>query len=402
MIDQLPRPPSRQQRRPGGIVRKRQTLQRLFALWLPLAAPRAFAQRDDGTVAIGFAGPLSGSSAKVGRGQQHAIELALDDINAHGPRINGRKASFKLLAGDDRGDERTAVLVADYLVRSQVAAVIGHWNTAASLAAAPIYGAAGIPQVAPGSTGRQFTAEGRPGAFRIVGHDDDGGAYAASHVARALELKRVAVISDDTGFGRNLATTFIRGLHDNGMSVVAQEIVSAKTSDFNQQLGRIQPKNPQLLFFAGLGAQAAILARNMRRMRIDATLMAADGTAGPLFIELAGSDGVGTLALAPGQSEEKMPGWKNFEKKYHAQHQEDIDRFAPFAYDAAQVLAAAMQAANSTEGAKVTAALHAIRYNGLTGAIAFDAQGNLRNAAYTLYVLLQGKWMPVRSFGGSG
>lgn len=380
---------------------KRLTLQRLFALGLPLLAPpRAFAQQEDGTVAIGFAGPLSGSSAKVGRSQQHAVELALQEINARNARIGGRRLTFKLISGDDRGDARTAALIADYLVRSRVAAVIGHWNSAASLAAAPIYAAAGIPQIAPGSTGRQLTAEGHPGVFRIVGHDDDGGAYAGSHVARTLALQRVTVIEDDTAFGRDLAASFIRSLHDNGMSVAAHESVSAKTSDFNQQLGRIQTRNPQLVFFAGLGAQAAILARNMRRMRIDATLMAADGTAGPLFIELAGPDGVGTLALSPGLPEEKMPGWKAFEKKYRAQYSEDIERFAPFAYDAAQVLAAAALAANSTEGPRLTAALHAIHYNGLTGTIAFDEQGNLRNAAYTLYVLLQGKWMPVRNFGG--
>ncbi|WP_432240494.1 branched-chain amino acid ABC transporter substrate-binding protein [Herbaspirillum robiniae] len=383
------------------MMRKRRTLQGLAALGLAaLASPRVLAQQDD-AVAIGYAGPISGSSGKVGKSQQHAVELALQEINARGLKIGGRKIAFKLVIGDDRGDARTATLIADYLVRSRVAAVIGHWNTAASMAAAPIYAAAGIPQISPGSSARQFTAEGRPGVFRIIGHDDDGGAHAGSYAARTLESKRIAVIDDDSSFGRNLAATFIRSLHDNGMDAVAQESVNAKTSDFNQQLGRIRTKNPDLVFFAGLGAQAAILARNMRRMHIDATLMAADGTAGPLFIELAGSDGVGTLALAPGPAEEKMPGWKAFEKKYKAQFDEDIERFAPFAYDAAHVLAAAAQEANSTDGARLSAALHAIRYNGLTGSIAFDREGNLRNAGYTMYVLLQGKWMPVRGFGGA-
>ncbi|MBP0598530.1 branched-chain amino acid ABC transporter substrate-binding protein [Herbaspirillum sp. LeCh32-8] len=370
---------------------------------MPLAGTsRALARPENAVVPIGYAGPLSGSSAKAGRSQLHAIELALQEINQRAPRLNGGKVTYQLVVGDDRGDARTAALVADYLVRSQVAAVIGHWSTAASLAAAPIYAAARLPQIAPGSSGRQYTAEGFPGAFRIIGHDDDGGAYLGGYVARTLALRRVAVLEDDSLFGRNLALAFIGGLRNNGIELVAQERVSAKSSDFNQQLGRIQTKNPQLLFFAGLGAQAAILAHSMRRMRVDATLMAAGGTAGPLFIELAGVDGVGTLALAPGQQEEKMPGWKAFEKKYRAQYSEDIDRLAPFAYDAAHILAAAVQAVDSTEGPRLIAALHAMRHNGLTGVIAFDEQGNLRNAAYTLYVLMQGKWMPVHNFGGAG
>ncbi|MBO9536811.1 branched-chain amino acid ABC transporter substrate-binding protein [Herbaspirillum sp.] len=376
---------------------------RLLAACLlaPALTPAALAQEATDTIPIGFAGPLSGSSAKVGQSQLHAVELALQEINARAPRLNGRRIAYKLVIGDDRGDAQTAALIAEYLVRTRVAAVIGHWNTAASLAAAPLYAAAGIPQVAAGSSGRQYTANGLAGSFRIIGHDDDGGAYAGSYVARVLDVRRVAVIDDDTPFGRNLAVTFIRSLHDNGMNVVAQERVNAKTSDFNQQLGHIRTKNPDLVFFAGLGAQAAILARSMRRMQIHAPLMAADGTVGPLFIELAGADGDGTLGLAFGSSEDRMPGWKSFEKKYRARHSDDIERFAPFAYDAAQVLAAAIQAAGTTDGRKLADALHAIRYQGLTGTIAFDNQGNLLNATYTMYVLAQGKWMPVRSFGGT-
>lgn len=383
-------------------MRKRQTLKRLISLSLPmLALPPAFGQQDENTVLLGFAGPLSGSAAKVGKSQQHAVELALQEINARAPRIGGRKTVFKLIPGDDRGDARTAVLIAEYLVRSGVAAVIGHWNTPASLAAAPIYAAAGIPQIAAGSTGSQYTAGGLAGSFRIVGHDDDGGAYAASYVSHTLGAQRVAVIDDETSFGRNLAATFIRALQENGLDVVGRESVNAKTSDFNQQITRLRPRNPDVVFFAGLGPQAAILSRSMRRMKLEARLMAADGTVGPLFIELAGADGEGMLGLAPWASEDKMPGWKAFEKKYRAQYDEDIERFGTFAYDAAQVLAAAMQNANSADGAKVIAALHAIRYSGLTGAISFDNQGNLRNAAFTMYVLKDGKWSPVRSYGGA-
>jgi branched-chain amino acid transport system substrate-binding protein len=378
-----------------------QTLHRFAAPFLfVLLLPAALSQEADSTVLIGFAGPLSGSSAKMGQSQLHAAELALRETNAHPPRIAGKRTVFKLMPVDDRGDARTARLMAEYLVRSGVAAVIGHWNTAASLAAAPVYAEATIPQVAPGSTGHQYTANGLPTSFRIVGHDDDGGAMAGDYALRVLEARRIAVVDDDTLFGRNLAATFVRSLREHGVGPVAQESVNAKTSDFNQPLGRIRTLQPDLVFFGGLGAQAAALARSLRRMHIAAPLMAADGTVGPLFIELAGPDGEGTLGLAPGLAQEKMAGWKAFEKKYKALAEEEIEYFAPFAYDAAQVLIAAMRESNSTDGAKIAAALHAIRYNGLTGPIAFDRQGNLVNAGYSMYRLTQGKWTLVRTFGG--
>jgi branched-chain amino acid transport system substrate-binding protein len=360
------------------------------------------AQEDTQTVLLGFAGPLSGSSAKVGKGQQQAVELAIADANAHPFKIDGKKIQFKLLAQDDRGDARTATLVADYLVKAGVVAVIGHWNTAASLSAAPIYARANLAQIAPGSTGRQYTQGGSNSSFRIVGHDDEGGIYAGNYAVRTLNARRIAVIDDDTVFGRNLATQFIASLRDNGETAVARESINSKTSDFNAALSAIKSKNPDLIFFGGLGAQAATLTRSIARMQMTVPLMAADGTVGPLFIELAGADGNGTLALAPGLPQEKMNGWKAFEKKYRNGADGDIDFFAPFAYDAAQVLIAAIRQNNSLDPQRIAATLHGIRFTGLSAAISFDAEGNLNNAGYTMYQLKNQKWQALKTFGGGG
>jgi branched-chain amino acid transport system substrate-binding protein len=356
--------------------------------------------REVRLVQIGFAGPLSGSSAQMGQSQAHAVELALAEINSRGVTAGGRPLLFKLLTQDDRGDIHTATLVANYLVKSEVVAVIGHWNTAASMRAAPIYHAAGIAQIAPGSTGRQYTQNAYADSFRIVGHDDDGGRYASGFALQQLKARRVAVIHDETGFGTMLANQFMQGLQDKGGVLVAQQAISSKTSDFNAALTEVRNKDADLIFFGGLGPQAAALKLAMRRTGVNATLLAADGIVSPTFLRLTGVDGEGTFGIAPGQAQEKMAGWKKFQDKYVAAYGGPIELFAPFAYDAAYAIVAAIQQADSLEPARIAAALHNLRYKGLTGTIAFDAEGNLLNPAYTIYQVRSGKWIPVQVFGG--
>ncbi|WP_050479065.1 branched-chain amino acid ABC transporter substrate-binding protein [Herbaspirillum rhizosphaerae] len=351
-------------------------------------------------VTIGFAAPLSGPAGAVGQSQQFAIEMALAEVNAREFRVNGQQIVFNLLVQDDRGDPRAAALVADYLVRSGVVAVIGHWNTGASVVASKIYHAAGIPQIAPGSSGRIYTQAGYKNVFRIIGHDDDGGIYASRFAVQNLRARRVAVIDDDTDFGRMLANQFVKGLSQQGITPVARQSVSSKTSDFNAALNECKAQNADLIFFGGLGPQVATLTHSIRRMTPNSRLLAADGTVGPLFLHMAGADGEGTYALAWGQTQEKMNGWKKFKEKYTALHGDRIELFAPFAYDAANMIFAAIRQADSTDPKRIAATLHAMKYTGLTGVIAFDDEGNLVNPVYTVYQVQQQKWMPVQAFGG--
>jgi len=358
------------------------------ALPSPLQAASSNAVR---VVQIGFAGPLSGSSARIGKSQMHAAELALNEANARGTIIGGEPVLFKLLPQDDRGDPNTAVLVATYLVKSGVVAVIGHWHTGSSMQAAGIYNTAGIPQIAPGSSGRQYTQNGYATSFRIIGHDDDGGRFASVYALQHLKARRIAVIHDETTFGTMLAAQFIRGAQEKGGEVVTQQLISSKTSDFNAALMESGKKNADLIFFGGL-------VLSMKRMSIRAPLMAADGIVSPLFLQLTGTGGNGTFGLAPGQPQEKMTGWKKFQEKFNATYDDPIEAFSPFAYDAANMTVAAILQANSLQPARITAALHSMKYKGLTGTIAFDAEGNLTNPAYTIYQVKDGKWLPIQTF----
>ncbi|AOJ06961.1 branched-chain amino acid ABC transporter substrate-binding protein [Burkholderia mayonis] len=358
------------------------------------------AQSAPQTVLIGLAAPLTGPSARIGKDLQNGAQLALDDANSRHPALGGKPVVYKLVAVDDQSDPRTAVTVAQQLVERRVIGVVGHWNTGCSVPASRIYRDAGIAQIAPASTGHQYTRQGYATAFRIMGHDDAGGAHAGAYVVKTLHAKRIAVIDDRTAFGAGLADQFVKGVEANGGAIVDRQYVNDKTTDFSAVLTAVKAKRADVVFFGGLDAQAAPLARRMRQLKLGAMLVGAGGFVTQTFLSLAGPDGDGVTALEPGLPLAGMPGGAAFDARYRARYRAPIELHAPFAYDAAATLIAAAERANSTDPARLPAVLHALKRQGVTGAIAFDAEGNLQDPAFTIYRAGGGKWTAVDVLGG--
>ncbi|MCM7392147.1 branched-chain amino acid ABC transporter substrate-binding protein [Enterobacter bugandensis] len=356
---------------------------------------------DGETVVIGLAGPLTGPSARIGKDLENGAQLAIDDINKQHPTIGGKAVSFKLQSEDDQSDPRTAVAVAQRLVDSAVAGVVGHWNTGTSIPAARVYHDAGIAQVAPVATGHAYTQQGFDTSFRVMGHDDDGGQLAGQYAVNTLKAKRIAVIDDRTAFGQGLADQFIKSLEAQGVKIVDRQYVDDKTVDFSAVLTAILSKNADLIFFGGVDSQAAPLARRIKQLGMNATLMGAGGFVSQTFLKLAQKEGEGVVALEPGLPVDQMPGGKAFEQAYQARYHTHIELHAPFAYDATRVLVAAMEKADSVEPSDYLPALRAISYSGVTGQIAFDKEGNLKSPSFTVYKVVDGKWQPQTVLGGA-
>lgn len=369
----------------------------LAAMTMILSLP---ALADD-TVLIGLAGPLTGPSARIGKDLENGARLAIADANAQKPTLNGKPVTFKLLSEDDQSDPRTAVAVAQRLVDEGVAGVVGHWNTGTSIPAAHIYHDAGIAQVAPVATGHGYTQQGFDTSFRVMGHDDDGGNYAGQYAVKTLKAKRIAVIDDRTAFGQGLADEFIKSLQAQGVQPVTREYVDDKTVDFSAVLTTVRSKNADLIFFGGVDSQAAPLARKLKQLGMNAQLMGAGGFVSQTFLTLAQREGEGVVALEPGLPLEQMPGGKAFEQAYRDRYHTHIELHAPFAYDATRVLIAAIEQADSANPADYLPKLRAIHYQGVTGDIAFDAQGNLQQPSFTLYRVVDGKWQPQTVLGGA-
>jgi branched-chain amino acid transport system substrate-binding protein len=344
------------------------------------------------TVKIGSASPLTGAQAHIGIDIKNGVQLAIEDLNAKGVEIGGKKVKFELVAEDDEANPTKATTVAQKLVDSKVAAVVGHFNSGASIPASKIYSDAGIPQISPASTNPKYTLQGFKTAFRVVAHDDQQGPTLAKFAAENLKVKSVAVIDDSTAYGQGLADAFAATAKGAGAKVIAREHTTDKDTDFRAILTSIKGRKPDLVMFGGIDPQAGPMVRQMASLGIKAKFMGGDGMQTPNFIKIAGEAAEGVLASTPGLPMMKMPGGKEFLAKYKAKFNADVELYAPMGYDAVMVFVDAMKRAGSTDPAKFLPEVGKTDYQGVIGPIAFDEKGDLRNGPITIYVVKGGKW----------
>ena len=360
----------------------------------PKPAPKAEAPppAPPTVVKIGLGAPITGPQAHIGIDIRNGTQLAVDDINAAGLTIDGKKITLELIAEVDEAYPTKATTVAQILVDSKVVAVVGHFNSGASIPASKIYSDAGIPQISPSSTNPKYTQQGFKTTFRVVANDDQQGPVGAKFALGKLKPKTIAVIDDSTAYGQGLADTFEATAKAGGAKIVAREHTTDRDTDFKAILTKIKGRKPDLVFFGGIDPQAGPMAKQMAELGIKAKFMGGDGIQTPNFIKLAGNAGEGTMASMPGLPKDQMPGGAKFLEKFKARFNAEVQLFAPMGYDAVFVFVEAMKRANSTDPARFLPEIGKTDYQGVIGPIAFDDKGDLKNGPITIYVVKDGKW----------
>jgi branched-chain amino acid transport system substrate-binding protein len=367
----------------------------IIPVLLSMAAPCAQAQAPL-NVKIGSASPLSGTGAHQGKDIENGARMAIDDLNAKGVTIAGRKIHFVLQAEDDGADPKMGTAAAQKLVDDKVVAVVGHLNSGTTVPASKIYNSAGIPQISPAATTPLYTRQGYKTAFRVVASDSLVGKTLAAYSINTLKAKKIAVIDDRTAFGQGLADEFTKGVKTvGGAQLVSRQFTNDKATDFNAILTQIRARNPDVIFYGGMDAVAGPMLKQMKALGINAKLVSGDGVCSEKLPQLAGdalgSDKVICVVAGGVSSAEEEKTAAAFAERYRQRFKIPLQTYAPYAYDATMVFASAMQQANSTDPVKFLPALAKIRYHGVTGDIAFDPSGDLHNAALTLYTYRDGK-----------
>ena len=353
----------------------------------PAAAPAAAPAPETMTVKIGHVGPTSGAIAHLGKDNENGARMAIDELNAANLMIDGKVAKFELLAEDDAGDPKQGTAAATKLVDAKVNGVIGHLNSGTTIPASQIYDAAGIPQISPSATNPKYTRQGYKGVFRVVADDVHLGGTLGKYAVESLQAKTVAVIDDRTAYGQGVADEFEKGVAAAGGKVVGREFTNDKATDFNAILTTLKAKKPDVVFFGGMDAVAGPMLRQMKQLGIQAKFMGGDGICSSELPKLAGdamADDMVYCAEAGGVEGEEKAGMDKFRADFKAKFNADVQVYAPYVYDATKVMADAMVRANSADPAKYLDALKQTNYKGVTGTIAFDEKGDIKNGALTL------------------
>ncbi|KAF1034169.1 MAG: Leucine-, isoleucine-, valine-, threonine-, and alanine-binding protein [Burkholderia lata] len=336
-------------------------------------------------VLIGHAAPLTGQLANMGKDSENAARLAIEEINSRQPVVGGKPVRFQLDSQDDAADPRTGTQVAQKLVDDGVVAVVGDINSGVSIPASRIYNDAHVTQISQGSTNPVFTQQGYRTTYRLVATDAMQGPALARYAIATLGAKRVAVIDDSTAYGQGLANEFEKAAKASGAQVVTREATNDKAIDFRAILTKIKGLQPDVIMYGGSDATAGPLVKQAANLGIRARVLGGDGACTDKMIGLAG-DAIDNLVCSEaGLALSKMPKGQDFNNRYVARYNAQIDAYAPFAYDAVYVIYDAIKRAGSTDRAKVLAAMPATQYDGVTGRIAFDSRGDLKHAAITIY-----------------
>lgn len=351
------------------------------------SAPAAPAAPQELVIKIGHVGPTSGAIAHLGKDNEMGAKMAIEELNAANLTIDGKPAKFELLAEDDAADPKQGTAAAQKLVDAKVNGVIGHLNSGTTIPASQIYDAAGIPQISPSATNPKYTRQGYKAVFRVVADDVHLGGTLGKYAVETLKAKKVAVIDDRTAYGQGVADEFEKGAKAAGAEVVGREFTNDKATDFNAILTTIKAKKPDVIFFGGMDAVAGPMIRQMKQLGIKAKYMGGDGICSSELPKLAGdalADDMVFCAEAGGVEGEEKAAMEKFRTDFKAKFGVDVQVYAPYVYDSVKVMAEAMKTANSADPAKYLPALKAVQYKGVTGNIAFDEKGDIKNGALTL------------------
>ena len=347
------------------------------------------------TIKIGVAAALTGAP-DLGWRQANSVQLAVDEINAAGGvDIGGTFYTLELVSEDGGCNPSMGETAANNLVAAGVAAVVGHTCSNESIPASAIYYAAGIPMVTPSSTMPAVTEQGYNVTFRVITRDDSPPILLATHFRSQLGFDKAAIV-ELSGFWGNWAVDLVESRFTSSGGTITSRRTANSTSDFGDILAAIKPEGPQAIFyFDDNPGNAALLSSTahglgMEDVAIGWSTFSEDKTKLADYANQAGVAAEGDYASMFYRNPEDMPGYADLLAAYQAagfpNYGDQPGMWGAFAYDAAQIVIAAIDAADSTDPAMIREAIATtINYPGVVGAYkAFNGKGD---------VIPQWKWL---------
>lgn len=354
-----------------------------FAL-LALAAP-AHAQQ----LTIGVAVPLTGSLAPLGLQIQAGAEAAAAQLNAAGGVLG---YSINIQAIDDNCREDRGAAVANQFAGAGARLVVGHLCSAAAIAAAPVYAAEGIVQIAPGAPDGRFT-DGRsaPNALRVYGRADDQGKVAGAFVVANFPDAVVAIVDDRTPYSRGIAVAVRDALAAAGVAALS-DTFSRVEPDFDGLVGRLVASGVSFVYALGEPDQMGALRGALAAVAPAIEFMTGDVAADPDFGVAAGDAADGTLFTFPPDPR------LNREAESAVQAIRDSGRepdgLTLYGFAAVEIWSQAVQLAGRLDYAAVVASLHGNTFFSVLGDVSFNEAGDMNLPGWIVWVWRDGRYQP--------
>lgn len=362
-------------------------MKKITTLGLALGLAVVMSGAAQAQVKFAVAGPLTGSNAAFGAQLKNGFEQAVADINAAGG-ILGQKITTQV--GDDVGDPKQGVSIANKFSAEGVKFVVGHFNSGVTMPSSEVYQENGILSITPASTNPRVTERGMWNVFRTCGRDDQQGAVAGDYIIKNFKDKKVAVVHDKTTYGQGLADETRKTMNKGGVKEVLYEGINIGDKDFSALVSKIKAAGADLVYWGGLHTEGGLLVRQMRDQGVKAVLMGADGITSDEFASIGGPGVEGTLmTFAP--DPRKRADAKEVIEKFRAKKFEP-EAYTLYSYASVQIIQQAAEAAKSLDPKKVAAQIKSgQKFKTVLGELSFDKKGDITRPDYVMYVWKKGK-----------
>ncbi len=361
------------------------------ALVVPVFATGQTEAADD-SIHVALSAPITGDWSEYGVNFQRSVEMAIEAINADGGVLGGR--TFRLSVGDTKGNpQESATLAQKWTSDDSIVAQIGAFSSSSSMAAQPIYDAAGMVQLSPTASHADY-AKGSPWSFGIVGTQAGEGPFNAAFAYDDLGLRKIAVLHLNNDWGIDTAKYFSEAFESEGGEIVGTEFYFDGESDFTAVLTKLKDSDADGLFIASFYNDGAGINIQRDRLDWDVTVLGPTSLYSPQLISL-GGDSVDGLYTATGFfAEDPDPRLRAYVEGFTEKYGDPPNFHAALAYDAMFLLADAIERAGSTDREAIRDALaETSDFPGLAGSITFTERGDA-NKGYSKLTIANGRFIP--------
>jgi branched-chain amino acid transport system substrate-binding protein len=364
-------------------------LVRSVILAAAFASAAGLAKAQD--IKIAVVGSITGFNAVKGEQMKRGAEMAVKDINAKGGVLG---KSLDLIVADDACDPKQAVAAANDVVGKGVVFVAGHNCSSASIPASAVYHEAGVLQMTPASTNTALTDDaakkGWNNVFRTCGRDDVQGALAGRYLADHYKGKRVAIVHDETAYGKGVADETMKAMNAAGLKQTMDEAVTRGDRDFSALISKMKEANIDVIYYGGYPAEAGLIVRQARDQGLKAQFIGADALVNQEYWKIAGPAGDGTLMTFPPDPRNVPAAWAVVDK-FKAEGY-NPEGYTLYTYAAIQAFAQAAEKAKSVNVDDLSKALHSMTAHTVVGPLTWDKKGDVIDSKYVFYVWKNGTY----------
>jgi len=360
----------------------------------------------DGVIKIGVFEPTTGENG--GGGAQEVLGARYANKIYNTVEINGTTYEIELVEVDNQSDKTAAVTAAQSLISSGVMAVVGSYGSGVSIAAGETFAEAQVAAIGASCTNPQVTL-GNDYYFRVCFLDPFQGTVMASYAIDNGYTKAAVISQNGDDYSTGLAEYFKIAFTGLGGEIVADETYQTNESDFNAILTTVKAASPDVIFVPSSITTASLILPQAQAAGVEAVIMAGDTWENESIISDAAEGVVFSTFFDENDTENTVAadfvkGFKEYLAGDSAAYTlngntDGVAAVSALGYDAYMVIYEALKNFDGEEltSAALRDAIAAVSYDGVTGSITFDENGDANKDLAYIKTVKDGKFVFVKT-----